>query len=256
MKIGIVQLDVVWGNPDQNIEKIEQLIETRLQDSDIVILPEMFSTGFSMKPERVAEDFNTSSTLRWMRSAAKRYDKAIVGSVAICDNGEYYNRLFFVFDDGSYRYYDKRHLFRMAGEHKVYSAGDNRLIIDYKGVRFMPLVCYDLRFPVWSRSVDNEYDVVIYIASWPDKRVYAWDTLLKARAIENIAYSVGVNRVGDDKANHYSGHSAIYNYLGEEIALCANQTEEAISVEIDMDRLRLFREGFPAHLDRDNFTIN
>lgn len=255
MKISALQFDIRWNDPVKNHNLIESYIEKTLTESDVIVLPEMFSTGFSMKPEKVAQKMDESITLRWMIDCAKKYKKAIVGSVAINDNGRYFNRLFFVKDSGEYDYIDKRHLFRMAGEDEVYSAGVNRKIIEYKGVRFLPLVCYDVRFPVWSRMVGLEYDVILYVASWPDVRIYAWDTLLKARAIENLSYVVGVNRVGDDRANHYNGHSVILDYKGRELATATEDTEEAITVEISTDRLKTAREAFPAYLDNDGFEI-
>ncbi len=256
MVIGAVQMDIVWGDVLTNRVRTEEFICDKLSNADVVILPEMFSTGFSMKPERVAEDIDSSPTLAWMREMAVKYGKAIIASIPIKDNNRYYNRLFFVKDSGDYEFYDKRHLFRMSGEDKVYCSGERRVIIEYKGVRFMPLVCYDLRFPVWSRMQSTEYDVIIYIASWPDARVYAWDTLLRARAIENLCYVVGVNRVGDDKANHYNGHSAVIDYMGREIATAIEDRECAITAEIDLGKLRNFREKFPTYMDSDKFSID
>ncbi len=253
MVIGIVQMDIAWGDGFVNRSKIEAYIDNALSMADVVVLPEMFASGFSMNSQRVAEPFKSSPTLQWMQGCAIKYKKAIVGSVAISDNDTYYNRLFFVSDDGSYKYYDKRHLFRMSGEDKSYSAGSDKLIVEYKGVRFLPLVCYDLRFPVWSRMNDTEYDVMIYIASWPDIRIYAWDTLLRARAIENLSYVIGVNRVGSDRANNYNGHSVILDYMGGVVT--AAEGEECAMAFIDIENLHYFRKNFPTYLDSDNFEI-
>lgn len=255
MIISAIQFDIKWCEPITNQRFIENYIAENLADSDVVVLPEMFATGFSMKPEKIAESMEDSSTLRWMINCAQKFGKAIVGSVAIEDSGKYYNRLFFVTESGSYHIVDKRHLFRMAGEDKVYSQGGERKIIEYRGVRFLPLVCYDLRFPVWSRMVGTEYDVILYIASWPEVRIGAWDILLKSRAMENLSYVVGVNRVGDDKLNHYNGHSVILDYMGREIATLPDNIEGVVSAEISISELDDARSKFPVYLDSDVFTI-
>lgn len=255
MVIGFVQMDIIWGDSSENQHNAERFIENNLSEASVVVLPEMFATGFSMRPTRIAEPIGSSSTLRWLQTTAIKYNKAIVCSVAIEDGGDYFNRLFFVFDDGTYDFYDKHHLFRMAGENKVYSQGDIRKIICYKGVRFLPLVCYDLRFPVWSRNIENDYDVIIYVASWPADRDYAWEALLKARAIENQAYVIGVNRVGNDKANCYCGNSLILDYLGSPIASLERNKEGVAMADISVELLNSYRESFPAYLDSDNFMI-
>lgn len=255
MKISAIQFDIEWGEPFANQQFIEKYISENLSDSDMITLPEMFSTGFSMKPQKVAEPMSGSVTLRWMIDCAVKYKKAIVGSIAIEDGGKYYNRLFFVKDNGEYEYIDKRHLFRISGEDEVYTSGTERKVIEYKGLRFLPLVCYDLRFPVWSRIQKQEYDVILYVASWPDVRITVWDTLLKARAMENLSYVVGVNRVGDDKMCHYNGHSVILDYHGRVLVAATDNKQEAISANIFADELRSARERFPAYLDSDEFQI-
>lgn len=255
MIISAIQFDIKWCEPSANEQFIEKYIETNLAASDVVILPEMFTTGFSMNAPKIAEPMESSHALRWMKDCAVRFRKAMVGSVAIVENGNYYNRLFFVREDGAYDYSDKRHLFRMSKENESYTQGTERKIIEYKGVRFLPLVCYDLRFPVWSSCSEQEYDVLLYVASWPDARIHAWDTLLKARAMENLSYVVGVNRVGDDKYNHYNGHSVVLDYCGEPLATAAENCEEAVTATISMEKLRDYRTNFPVHLDNDRFKI-
>lgn len=255
MKISAVQFDIKWGEPFTNQQFIEKYIAENLSDSDLVVLPEMFSTGFSMKPQKVAEPMRESPTLKWMIGCAMKYNKAIVGSIAVEESGKYFNRLFFVKDSGEYEYIDKRHLFRMSGEDEVYTSGTERKVIEYKGVRFLPLVCYDLRFPVWSRIRGQEYDVILYVASWPDVRIAVWDTLLKARAMENLSYVVGVNRTGDDKMCHYNGHSVILDYHGRVLAATADDKQGAVTANISADELKSVREKFPAHLDSDEFQI-
>lgn len=255
MKISALQFDIKWCEPSVNQHFIEKYIEENLSESDLIILPEMFPTGFSMKPEKTAQPMTDSITLKWMIGCAVRMQKAIVGSIPIYDGGNYYNRLFFVKENGEYDFVDKRHLFRMAGEEKVYTGGTERKIIEYKGVRFLPLVCYDLRFPVWARMRGQEYDVILYVASWPDVRIAAWDILLKARAVENLSYVVGVNRVGNDKVCHYNGHSVILDYNGKVLATAKDDCEEAATAQISIDQLRVARERFPAYLDSDDFLI-
>lgn len=255
MVVGFVQMDIIWGNSSENQRNAEKFIENNLSAASVVVLPEMFSTGFSMKPTRIAEPITSSPTLKWLTQTAIKFKKAIVCSVAIEEGGEYFNRLFFVFDNGEYIHCDKRHLFRMAGENKVYTQGNERKVITYKGLRFLPLICYDLRFPVWSRNIDNDYDVIIYVASWPEDRDYAWETLLKARAIENQSYVVGVNRVGRDKAFSYLGNSLILDYLGQPIASLAKNYEGVAIADISVDRLRKYRTSFPAYMDSDKFVL-
>lgn len=255
MKISALQYDIKWCEPSVNQQFIEKYIEENLSQSDIIILPEMFSTGFSMNAPKVSEPMNDSQTLKWMRMTAVKFKKAIVGSVAIAEDGRYYNRLFFVKDDGQYDCIDKRHLFRMSKEGESYTEGRERKVIEYNGVRFLPLVCYDLRFPVWSRMVEQEYDVILYVASWPDVRINIWDILLKARAVENLSYVVGVNRIGDDKNNHYNGHTVILDYLGEPLARAKDDCTESISATISLEKLHSYRKNFPVYLDNDRFNI-
>ncbi len=251
MKIALYQMDSVWEDAAENRHKAHVAISAA--NADLVVLPEMFATGFSTDPVRVAQKMD-GETVTWLVNTAKEQKKALVTSVVIEEDGKYYNRLFFVFPDGSYQTYDKRHLFRMAGEHHNYTGGENRLIVEYMGWRIMPLVCYDLRFPVWSRN-RGDYDMLIYIASWPDSRSYAWSSLLRARAIENLCYVAGVDRVGSDPVAKYSGDSAILDFKGMEVAVAEPYKEKLIMATPDMKALQKFRNDFPAFMDADNFTI-
>ena len=212
----------------------------------------MFSTGFTMNPENMDID-EGQKTVDWMLKKAIETDAALVGSLPFFENGSYTNRLFFVEPDGNTSIYDKRHTFTLAGEDKVYRAGTKKLIVDFKGFKICPMVCYDLRFPVWSRNTEG-YDVLIYVANWPEPRVAAWDILLKARAIENMAYSIGVNRIGKDESGHnYVGHSAVYDTLGKQIAF--SQREEIIYAALSKDHVKTTRQKLKFLDDSDRFRI-
>jgi len=214
MKIALLQIDTLWEDKTANLEKVTKLIKSLPDDVDLVVLLELFSTGFSMNPQAISEEEN-SHTLQTVQLLAQKYKLAIVGSWATKENKSYYNRLYFVFPDTTYQTYNKRHLFTLAGEEKVYDAGNEKLIVNYKGWNICPLVCYDLRFPVYSRIVNQNYDLLLYVASWPHKRIIAWDALLKARAIENMSYVVAVNRCGTEPNGvEYSGHSQALDYMG------------------------------------------
>ena len=248
MKITILQRDIVWGEPAINIERADKAISENA-GADLYILPEMFSTGFCTLPEGIAESEGLS--LEWLKAKAAAMNAAIAGSVATEEQGKYYNRFYFVKPDGSVEYYDKRHLFTYGGEHNHYTAGDKRVVVEWRGVRILLEVCYDLRFPIWSRN-RGDYDMIIYVASWPTPRVEAWKALLVARAIENQCYVAGVNRVGDDPNCTYSGGSSIINPYGRHMAICADNCECEVSAEIDMEALEAFREKFPVLKDADN----
>ena len=213
----------------------------------------MFTTGFSMAPEQIAEPAD-GPTLRWLRDIAQQHQIAICGSVAVQENGNYYNRFYWVSPEGK-SHYDKHHLFRMAGEHKHYAAGMERKIVEYQGFRICLQVCYDLRFPVYCRN-RNDYDLLIFVANWPEARRHAWSSLLTARAIENQSYVIGVNRVGEDgNGINYSGDSVILDYLGQPVANATANTPAILSAEISLPDLQAFREKFPAHLDADGFEL-
>lgn len=258
MKLTILQRDIVWGDPVANVRRADEAVDA-LEDTDLIVLPEMFSTGFATQPEGIAES-DDSASLHWMIDKARRRDCAIAGSIAV-ETGEagsqhptYVNRFYFVKPDGVVTYYDKHHLFTYGGEDKCYTSGRRHVIVDYRGVRIALFVCYDLRFPVWSRNKTG-YDLALYVASWPRSRVGAWSTLLRARAIENQCYVAGVNRIGADPSCVYCGGSAVIDPYGTAMASCQNDTECAVSAEIDMVALNAFRKKFPVLEDADDFEL-
>ncbi|MEQ9402693.1 MAG: amidohydrolase [Cyclobacteriaceae bacterium] len=253
LKVSLIQTAIHWEQPEANTAMFEEKIWS-IDQTDLIVLPEMFTTGFSMNPEPLAEPPG-GRTFKWMKQMASQKNVAITGSYIVKDQGKYYNRLYFVFPDGTSQKYDKKHLFTLAGEDENYSAGSDRLIVEYRGWKICPMICYDLRFPVWSRSRTSadslyEYDLLIYVASWPDARINAWDTLLKARAIENQSYCIGVNRIGTDPSSKlYPGHSAVYSYLGNEVNF--SPEEEVLSASLDQSVMNQFRERFPFQQDAD-----
>ena len=251
MKILMLQTDIVWESPGQNRTHAAEMIYAA-GDADLIVLPEMFTTGFTMSPSAVAEK-DGLLTLEWMVATAHAKGAAITGSVAVGEGGKYYNRMYFVRPDGTYETYDKRHLFGYAGEDRHYSPGGRRVVAEYKGVRILLQICYDLRFPVFSRN-RGDFDMIVYAANWPESRVHAWDTLLRARAIENACYVVGVNRVGHDPETVYSGSSALVDYKGHTLAH-GGSSEEALTGYIDMGMLAGFREKFPVLKDADSFEL-
>jgi predicted amidohydrolase len=253
LRVSLLQADLIWHDAAANRANFQAKIE-QLPATDLIILPEMFTTGFSMEAPLLAEEMDGVS-MAWMREMAHKQNAVVMGSLIIHENGHYYNRVIWMRPSGTHAHYDKRHLFRMAGECEAYSPGTQKLIVDLNGWKICPLVCYDLRFPVWSRNTPLAYDVLIYIASWPDRRRLAWQTLLRARAIENLAYCVGVNRVGTDAKGHaYSGDSAAYNLLGEE--LTHHEFEEAVTtITLSRQHLEETRQKLPWDIDADAFTI-
>lgn len=248
MKISILQLDLVWENPQENLRKADAAIASA-PGADLYVLPEMFPTGFCTVPDGVAEP-EGGPVLQWMKDKAASTDAALAGSVAVRHEGRYYNRFYFVTPDGSVTWYDKKHLFTYGGEHERFTAGDKRVVIEFRGVRIMLLVCYDLRFPIWSRN-HGDYDMILYVASWPVTRMNAWKSLLVARAIENQCYVAGVNRVGTDPSNEYGGGSMVIDPYGKMIASCEDGVECSASAEIDLPMLDAFREKFPVLNDSD-----
>jgi predicted amidohydrolase len=253
MKVALVQLPLVWEDPKSNRVNIEQKINAIESGTDLIVLPEMFTTGFTMQPERVAETMN-GETIQWMQSLAKAKNAAITGSLIIVEEGKYYNRLVFVFPTGEIQQYDKRHLFTLAGEDGVFTSGTSKVVIEYKGWKICPLICYDLRFPVFSRNTEN-YDLLIYVANWPKTRINAWDTLLQARAIENMSYTIGVNRLGvDDNNLEYVGHSQVVDYLGN-LVIEPQTTEGVFITELDKDSLRETRKKLNFLKDQDLFKL-
>ena len=252
LKIALIQSSLVWEDPEKNRINFGKLIKEISNDIDMIILPEMFTTGFTMNPENIDSSENEKS-LAWMRVMAREKEAAILGSISYQDQGEYTNRIFFVDSGGQEAKYDKRHTFTLAGEDKVYKAGRDKLIVDYKGFKLCPLICYDLRFPVWARNTED-YDVLIYVANWPKPRIGGWDALLKARAIENMAYCIGVNRIGADPNGHeYPGHSAVYDCLGEQLIFSDKET--ILYTTLEKQHITDTRQQLNFLRDRDIFNL-
>jgi len=270
IKITIIQSELHWENVDKNLELFSKKISAISEQTDLIVLPEMFNTGFTMNAKNLAEKADGKTT-QWMKQKAKEKHCVVTGSLIIEEEGKYFNRLIWMKPDGSYHIYDKRHLFRLANEQNYYSPGNNRLIVELKGWRICPLVCYDLRFPVWSRnkkltvdnlqltntdSRDSIYDILIYVANWPERRAHPWKTLLPARTIENQCYVVGVNRIGNDGNNIYhSGDSAVINAKGEIISKTKAHEEFVETVKLSYKELEEFRKSFPVGMDADDFEI-
>lgn len=252
LKIALIQAPLVWEVPETNRMVFAKKIAEVSTDVDVVVLPEMFTTGFTMSPNHIpiAED---ALTLTWMKGMAKQYQSVIAGSIVYREDGKSFNRFLWVTPEGDVHSYDKKHTFTLAGEHKNYTAGNNVQLISYKGFKICPFICYDLRFPVWSRNT-TDYDIALYVANWPNTRVAAWDTLLKARAIENMAYCIGVNRVGTDANGlQYSGHSAVYDPLGEQIVF--SDQEEILEVTLHKNHVLATRQKLGFLNDKDAFSF-
>jgi len=251
LKVALVQSHLLWENPEANRAMFDKKIATISADTDLIVLPEMFTTGFTMNPEKIGVEEKTK-TIEWMHEWATKKNAALVGSIVNPEKNTFYNRLWFVQPEGK-SFYDKRHTFTLAGEDKVYARGEKRLLESFRGFTFCPLICYDLRFPVWARYA-ADYDVLVYVANWPKPRIAAWDALLKARAIENMAYCIGVNRIGLDNSGHeYSGHSAVYDSLGDRIAY--SEKEETIYTTLSKDHIKTTRDKLKFLEDRDAFTL-
>lgn len=255
LTISLVQFNVKWQNPIANRKIITGKIETLKIKPDLIVLPEMFTTGFTMEVKSNAEQ-PEGETLIWMKSMASSTGATITGSIIIIEDNKYYNRLLWVKPNGDYSYYDKRHLFRMADESNYFTDGNESPIFEINGWKVKPMICYDLRFPVWSRNINLEYDIIMYVANWPQARINAWNILLKARAIENLSYSIGLNRIGvDGGGKKYNGHSGCYNYKGDIISNLSEK-EEVIDVTLSKSELEDYRKSFPANLDADKFNIH
>jgi predicted amidohydrolase len=254
MRVSVLQTDIAWEDKRRNLQHLRSRLEELHGETDLVVVPEMFSTGFSMNNRELAEpaDGHTITTLRrW----AATYQVALAGSYMASDRG-YTNRAFFLTPDGEAFYYDKRHLFRMGDEAVYFSAGNARVIVPYRGWNICMMVCYDLRFPVWCRNVDNGYDLLICTANWPSPRRRVWDTLLAARAIENMSYVCGANRVGADGNNlQYNGGSAIYSPKGTPIAAAPDNVDHAVTADLSLDELNSLRKKFPVWMDADRFEL-
>jgi predicted amidohydrolase len=253
LNVSIVQADLHWHDAERNLAEFSRALQQVEGSTDLFVLPEMFATGFTMNAEEHAERMNGRS-VSWMAETAKASGAAICGSLIIRDSGRYFNRFVLMRPDGNFDFYDKRHLFRLAGEHEHYAPGSERVTFRFKGWRIRPMICYDLRFPAWSRG-QNDYDLLIYVANWPDRRHLAWETLIRARAIENLAYVAAVNRIGTDGNDvHYLGGSAIIDYYGNYLT----PVSDAAGIwpaTLDLEKLKAFRESFPFHLDADRYSI-
>ncbi len=253
LKVAGIQTELIWENVAINRARFSELMHNL--NVDLVVLPEMFSTGFTMDPVGVAEDMN-GPTVSWMKESAVSNNFAITGSVVIKEDDDYYNRLVFAHPDGSIDTYDKKHLFTLAGEDEAYKPGTEKLVLTYKGWKICPFICYDLRFPVWARNVEN-YDLLLYVANWPSPRVHAWNMLLQARAIENMSYCIGVNRVGVDVNGYdYSGHSGVYDFLGETMVKTTPGSEEVFVTTLDRSAQDSARKKFNFLNDKGSFTIH
>ncbi len=260
LKIACIQSDLIWENPSQNLTAFDKKIEAIAEKVDLILLPEMFNTAFSINPAKCAENIN-GITFNWMKAKASECKCIIAGSMLISENNKYYNRMIWMQPSGNYLFYDKRHLFRMSDEFKIFDGGNQRTIVELKGWKINLNICYDLRFPVWSRNTFKngkyEYDMMIYVANWPASRSHIWQTLLKARAIENQAYVVGVNRVGNDGfGTPHSGDSMIIDPIGNVLKQATASMEETIIQTISADFIKEFRNKFTVGLDWDQFEIN
>lgn len=263
LTITLIQANLHWEDKTANLQMLEEKINSIKQKTEVVILPEMFSTGFSMKPKILAEGMD-GVTVQWMRRIATEKKIILTGSIIVQENSNYYNRLIWMLPDGQYGVYDKRHCFAFAGEDEHYTAGTKRLIASVKGWKVNLQICYDLRFPVWARQTLShpaegrdaaEYDLLLFVANWPEKRIHAWKTLLQARAIENQAYVVGVNRVGDDgNGIHYNGESMVVDPLGE-VLYTKKEEEDIFTITLNKTHLEMVRAKFPFLKDADRFNI-
>lgn len=253
LDVTIIQADLHWHDAAANRAMFADKIESITDSTDLIVLPEMFTTGFSMDAPNLAEAM-AGDSVSWMQEMAKSKGASICGSLIIEDDGNFYNRFLCIAPDGSQTTYDKRHLFRLADEHNHYAQGNDLVTFELNGFRIRPMVCYDLRFPVWSRN-RGDYDLLIYVANWPSRRHHAWATLLRARAIENLSYAVGVNRVGTDGNDlPYAGGSAIIDYLGHELADLGD-TDGLATASLDRGQLVEFRDRFAFHKDADKFSL-
>lgn len=252
-KITLVQTDLFWENREKNFQKISAAVRD-IDHTDLILLPEMFSSGFSMSPEKNYE-VEPGIGLQWMQDLSAIKNCAVCGSIIVREGDKYYNRLYFVSENGNFETYDKKHLFTLAGEEKVYTAGQKKLITEYRGWKILPFVCYDLRFPVWCRNTE-EADLMLFVANWPERRAEAWKTLLKARAIENMCYVAGVNRVGKDgNGIDHSGDSALYDELGGLQSDFKPFTEAVCTYELQKKKIYDSRKKFSFLKDRDSFQI-
>lgn len=258
LTVSLCQADLYWEAIEANLSMFEEMIWQIDAPTDMIILPEMFTTGFTMNAKGLSEPHG-GKTFQWMKMMATQRQAAVVGSYIVKDQGQFYNRFYFVYPNGTARYYNKRHLFALAGEHEVYASGAEKRVLDYRGWKICPQICYDLRFPVWARSQKAgdhlyEYDLLIYTANWPEPRTLAWDTLLPARAIENQAYCAGVNRVGVDGFHkNYLGHTAMYSFKGEKLSEAKDA--QTVTVQLSAEALATYRSRYPFQADSDSFEV-
>ena len=253
LRVSLVQFEIAWEDPLANCALLEEKLQHLINQTDVVVLPEMFSTGFSMNDK--GAEIGHGPVIKWLKLMANRLNALVVGSIKCKENNQYFNRFVAVDPEGKILSNDKKHLFRMGGEDQFYTAGNEKRIISYKNWNIAAFVCYDLRFPVWSRNVDLAYDLAIYVANWPAARAHAWNTLLRARAIENLAYVVGVNRIGrDGNEIQYQGDSALISYLGNDLLNLSNE-DSIKTYSISKHELIEFRAKFPTDLDADHFTL-
>jgi predicted amidohydrolase len=256
LKIACYQMDIFWHEPHRNLNKIEAVLKNHKNDFDILILPEMFTTGFTKENHLFSVE--QQKTIDFLKELSKKYQGIFIGSIIFQEKNQFFNRLFVVYPNGNLQFYDKRHLFTMAKEDLYYQPGKQKIIIEYKGWKILPLICFDLRFPVWSRNElknDKGYDLAIYVANWPKVRIEHWNALLKARAIENQCFVIGCNRIGCDGYNiEYNGASTIYDYEGNKLAYSENQ-EIILQANLSYKNLINYRKNFPAFLSSDDFQI-
>lgn len=251
LSLALVQQEIVPENPQYNLDVFARTLAS-VEAVDLIILPEVFTTGFCATARNYAEAVG-GAAYQWMAEQAQKLNAVVTGSLVVKDGDSYFNRLVWMRPDGTYSHYDKRHLFRMAGEHTRYASGTQRLVFELHGWNILPLICYDLRFPVWSRN-RGDYDLAIYVANWPSARALHWNCLLQARAIENLSYVAAVNRVGfDEKHQHYAGDSAVYGPAGE--IILHSQEAGCLLTTLDAGYLQAYRSAFPAHMDADNFNL-
>jgi omega-amidase len=260
LSVTLIQSNIHWQSIEANLAMFEEKLWSSTPAADLIVLPEMFTTGFTMNAKEMAEPMN-GKTFRWMRQMAHQFQAVITGSYIVYEKNSYFNRLIWMEPGGNYKFYDKRHLFRISGENAHFSPGSSYFTAEIRGWKIRPFICYDLRFPVWTRNkVEKDtgkpgYDLVIYSANWPASRMNAWDTLLRARAIENAAYCIGVNRTGkDEEGINYTGHSCVYDFRGEHM-IPVSDSEIIQQAVLSMNDLRLFREKFPVHLDADDYNL-
>jgi omega-amidase len=260
LRISIVQSDLIWEDTDVNLYNFDRKLTSLKGDTDLIVLPEMFNTGFSMNPKKCAETIN-GKTINWLKAKAEELKSTIIGSILISENNKYFNRLIVMRPDGCFEQYDKRHLFRLAEENVFYTEGKKKIITNINGWKICPLICYDLRFPIWSKNTYNktsgyEYDCLIFVANWPRQRRFAWESLLVARAIENQAYVIGVNRIGNDgNSVPHSGNSMVLDFKGKSLFTLPDNEEFITTISISKRDLKKFRNQFTVGLDWDQFEI-